>query len=529
MLAKTPTEPFSRWMIFVILLAIWACIFLPDLGTLEIKGEEGRRIMPAVSMLETGNWIVPHLAGEGYYKKPPLINWLVAGSFSLLHTHSELAARLPSVISVLLFIAVIIFVGTPWLSLFGRFLTAIIFITNVSLLEKGRLIEIDATYTCLAGVAIILWLNYFSLNSKWKTWLVPSVVLGFGMLLKGPIILLFFYCPVILAVKRSRQKLLSVPHIFGIAIWLGTFLTWALMARNMGSGSEMTTRWWTELSARVIPPDFKLGDYLENIFKSLRNFSPWIVLVPLMWNRRWTSQIPEQWQSLYVACRRSVVIVFIFVTLLPGTLPRYSMPAFPLLSILLAWILSVNDWSPIAHKRTKAVLLTGIAITSLAAIVGMFVMHASILKMLYLAMVAAVTILVICRHHIISNRWPLAIAAGWFGCTAIAAYIAIAVPVAQKREKFRPMAGLVNSNIPPPAVIHVCQSSYNPMLFYFRPPVKYVDTNSLSPDPLFLFGEKPVLDQFLTNSTAQTRSPRSVVQFKDRGNRQFEVIELGAR
>ena len=46
----------ARWLL--IILALWAAIYLPALGSLEIKGEEGRRILPAVSMLETGNYLV---------------------------------------------------------------------------------------------------------------------------------------------------------------------------------------------------------------------------------------------------------------------------------------------------------------------------------------------------------------------------------------------------------------------------------------------------------------------------------------
>ena len=37
-----------------IVVLCWAAIYLPGLGSLEIKGEEGRRILPAVTMLETG-------------------------------------------------------------------------------------------------------------------------------------------------------------------------------------------------------------------------------------------------------------------------------------------------------------------------------------------------------------------------------------------------------------------------------------------------------------------------------------------
>src|SRR5205823_14705344 len=91
--------PMSRSLLIV--LAIWAAIYLPALGSLEIKGEEGRRILPAVSMLETGNYVVPRVGSESYFSKPPLINWLVAASFKLFGQSNEWTARLPSALCVL--------------------------------------------------------------------------------------------------------------------------------------------------------------------------------------------------------------------------------------------------------------------------------------------------------------------------------------------------------------------------------------------------------------------------------------------
>jgi 4-amino-4-deoxy-L-arabinose transferase-like glycosyltransferase len=54
----------SRLTALAIFVALWAAIYLPGLGSTEIKGEEGRRILPAVTMLETGNWLVPYLGGR---------------------------------------------------------------------------------------------------------------------------------------------------------------------------------------------------------------------------------------------------------------------------------------------------------------------------------------------------------------------------------------------------------------------------------------------------------------------------------
>ncbi|HEV8185165.1 MAG TPA: hypothetical protein VGP40_04355, partial [Chthoniobacterales bacterium] len=58
-----------------IVLVLWAAIYLPGLGTLQIKGEEGRRILPAITMLQTGNYIVPQVGSDPYFTKPPLVNW----------------------------------------------------------------------------------------------------------------------------------------------------------------------------------------------------------------------------------------------------------------------------------------------------------------------------------------------------------------------------------------------------------------------------------------------------------------------
>ena len=52
-------------------------------------------------MLETGNYIVPEVGGKPYFRKPPLVNWLVAASFKFFGVRNEWTARLPSALSVL--------------------------------------------------------------------------------------------------------------------------------------------------------------------------------------------------------------------------------------------------------------------------------------------------------------------------------------------------------------------------------------------------------------------------------------------
>ena len=65
----------------LIVLAVWAVGYLAALGSSELRSEEGHRVIPAVEMLESGDYLVPHIGGQPYLRKPPLINWLIAAFF----------------------------------------------------------------------------------------------------------------------------------------------------------------------------------------------------------------------------------------------------------------------------------------------------------------------------------------------------------------------------------------------------------------------------------------------------------------
>src|SRR5690606_25399854 len=101
--------------LLLLLTLLWAALYLPGLGGPELKGEEGRRVLPGLTMLETGEWVLPHLNGEPYLRKPPLINWVVAGAVRLTGETSEWSVRLPSVLCVLALTLVLAWSGSRWM------------------------------------------------------------------------------------------------------------------------------------------------------------------------------------------------------------------------------------------------------------------------------------------------------------------------------------------------------------------------------------------------------------------------------
>ena len=133
----------SRAGSLLIVSLVWAALYLPGLGSLAIKGEEGRRILPGIAMIETGNYLVPQVGGETYFRKPPLINWLVAGSFKIFGVQNEWTARVPSIVCVLLVAISFVTVARASLGPRGSTIAALMWLINAGIIEKGRLIEIE--------------------------------------------------------------------------------------------------------------------------------------------------------------------------------------------------------------------------------------------------------------------------------------------------------------------------------------------------------------------------------------------------
>src|SRR5260370_10283695 len=244
----------SRFRAVAVIVLVWAVIYLPALGSIAIKGEEGRRILPAIRMLETGNYIVPQVGSYPYYRKPPLVNWVVAASFKVFGMHNEWTARLPSALSVLSVAVAFVTVARTSLASRGSMIAALIWMTNIGMIEKGRLIEIEALYVSLCGLAVIFWLSFFLQNkSPWLIWLPAAVFLGLGLLAKGPTHLVFFYGIVVavLACSKGWRLLVHPAHFLALAVMLGMAAAWAIPFVHMTTSEVAMRKWPAQYTGRL--------------------------------------------------------------------------------------------------------------------------------------------------------------------------------------------------------------------------------------------------------------------------------------
>lgn len=364
-------RPALAWLVIVI---AWTAIYLPALGTRELQGEEARRVLPGRTMLQTGDWIVPRSAGRIYNRKPPMVNWAAAAAIKLTGRMDEWTVRMPSVVGILAMTLCVFGLGRAFLGTDCGLFAAIVCLTNIGFIEKGRLIEIEALYISLFGIALMLWLHFWWREKPSAAWLSSLPVLGLGFLTKGPVHVWYFYAiviAIILAESRGARApaprplilLLHWSHLLGIALFLAAFLPWALANAARNPQKDSGAVWSEQITHRLGFSEFDFTSWLLQIPQSLINFLPWALLLPLAWNKT----IVAQWDSLgrtglwIRALRNGLAIAFLVIAVLPSSRPRFMLPLNLAGAVLLALVL------PLAGQRLLARLAKGSSILSTAA------------------------------------------------------------------------------------------------------------------------------------------------------------------
>src|SRR5262245_1519186 len=105
---ETPTA--LRLPSFLILIVLPALLLYPTMSFRLLEPDEGRYAQIPREMLARGDWVVPHLQGQPYLDKPPLLYWLVMLSYSVFGV-SEAPARLIPALAVHGAILVVYLIG----------------------------------------------------------------------------------------------------------------------------------------------------------------------------------------------------------------------------------------------------------------------------------------------------------------------------------------------------------------------------------------------------------------------------------
>jgi 4-amino-4-deoxy-L-arabinose transferase-like glycosyltransferase len=539
----------------VITALIWAAIYLPGLGSVELKHEEPRRALPAVHMIATGDWLVPRVGEVPYLRKPPLLNWLIAGMFKLTGGRSEWAVRFPSVLATLVLALGILVFGRRLLGNLGGLIASIFFLTNLAILESGRLAELEAVYIGVTGLALVIWLaKWYRGITGLRLWVWPAILLALGLLTKGPTHLIFFYGVIIPVLIWGKEiKLLVRPaHGLALLLMLVIFSLWAIpcsFAVGQHDPLGVWQFWIHEITSRASEGEaFRVQTWLLNVPQTLKNFLPWTPLVILLWTsgigRSRTESVTEEIdfyrfraQAIFYGARLGMVIICLLMCLLPSGSPRYIYPLFVVPCLLLGQVFVQGKSNRLMYGYLKswrwinAVLLVA---STLAVLAIPFIGGMNAPSLFGVAIGIGVMILAWVAQRLPEGVLkPIELAArrtlitGLVFAAGMITYGTGIVPRvdALTTNGFREVAARIRQELPAGAILWVQENEYKPFWYYLEPNVRYfLSVSDIPADARYFLLPEAAAPAFAADPRLADRYLHAIAQVVDGEKQRFEIL-----
>jgi 4-amino-4-deoxy-L-arabinose transferase-like glycosyltransferase len=330
-----------------------------------IDRDEPRFAEASREMIERGNYIVPYFNNQLRLDKPPLTYWAQVASYRIFG-ENDFATRFPSAIAAAL-TALLIFV---WGRRMGGeklgWWAAIIFTLSLQAFVHAKAAVADmwlvlfVTLANWAGYELFQrpMLNQGAAVSRppWAIWKSPFLVfylaLALGFLAKGPIAWTpLLTVAVVVIYTRKWQLLGRFKLVRGILLMLITVAIWGIPALiqthgeffTVGIGRHVVGRSFMTLEGHGASSFgmymLLLPFYFVTVFIS---FFPWSIKLPWLirklWRKREAGVDAPGYSgiSLDVYLLSGIAVIFVIFTLVSTKLPHYTLPAFPLLALLLA-------------------------------------------------------------------------------------------------------------------------------------------------------------------------------------------------
>ncbi|MCD8136840.1 MAG: glycosyltransferase family 39 protein, partial [Parabacteroides gordonii] len=286
---RTPTLQYlylQKPVTMVIIICIISVLPWIGLGDFSTKGEP-REASVAISMLESGNWILPQVYANEFAYKPPMAHWLMA-VFSYPQGYvSEFTARLPSTIAFIFLIGcTLIFFGRR-IKFQQAFIATLLLLTCIEIHRAAMTTRVDMLLTTFIVIGLYQLFRWEDrLELKGLPIIIP-VLLGCAVLTKGPVGLilpLFAFGAYLLMLRRY-----SLLTIFKSLLYIGVSsmflpLLWYIAAWKQG-GDQFLDVVLAENFGRFFHPDtpeinYNLGHengVWYNFMTLAAGFIPWTI------------------------------------------------------------------------------------------------------------------------------------------------------------------------------------------------------------------------------------------------------------
>ena len=312
--------PHARWLF----LLPAGFLYLYGLSVTGLLGpDEPRYAAVSREMARSGDWVTPHLWGEPWFEKPPLLYWMTAAAFRL-GLGPELAPRLPVAALTLAFL------GFYWWILRREFGTrtawyaVLILGTSAGWVGFSQTGVTDMPLTATFSAAMLLALPWIARGDT-RPLPLTAALLGLAVLAKGIV-------PLVLALPLAmRGRLRDLLRWRVAAPFLIIALPWYVLCYLQNGRAFLDVFFWQQQFGRFASPALQHSQPWWFYFPVLLGgLLPWTPLAALLARR-------GNWHDP----RRAFLLVWalfglLFFSMAVNKLPGYVLPLLPAICALMA-------------------------------------------------------------------------------------------------------------------------------------------------------------------------------------------------
>jgi 4-amino-4-deoxy-L-arabinose transferase-like glycosyltransferase len=308
-----------------------------------IPVDETRYLSVAWEMWVHGDWLVPHLNGQPYSDKPPLLFWSMHAAWAIFGV-SEIAARLVPPLYGLSSIALtFVLARRLWPDRPGVGDGAALIVAGTmlfALMSTTVMFDSSLTFAVLVGM---LGLADQRQGRPLRGWGLFGVATGLGVLAKGPVVLVHLLPAAVLAPLWWREQpkprwghwYLGLAGALALGAAIG--LAWTAPAAIAGGEAYRTAIFVGQSAGRIVGSFAHAEPFWFYLVLLPLAFFPWIWWPPA-WRaaRRLRAELDDPLRMLAV----SVIGSFLLLSAISGKQGHYLLPIVPGFALILARALS---------------------------------------------------------------------------------------------------------------------------------------------------------------------------------------------
>ncbi|MEM9943207.1 MAG: glycosyltransferase family 39 protein [Planctomycetota bacterium] len=333
--------------------------------------DEARNAQLALNVLESGNWWSLQLDGDHYWDKPPLQIWAISTSYWLFGV-SPLTTRIPTALAAWLTVLVTLTMARKLVGQRAAIWGSLLLIGSLGFGVMSRYVTMDALLTLFTTLTLMLGfrsvlpscdpISPSRQRRKWRGYsLLAGFACGMGVLAKGPVALIIGLPPVFAAWWLGRKSrpalavsfwklhapifmlsfsLIALPWFVAMIVshpGFAEYFFWKHHIIRFTDAFNHSEPWWYYLVGMFIFM-FPASYLFPSLVKFLSSQSPQL-------RRLRTREIG------FLAF--SVCWILIFFSISDSKLPTYVLPIFPLVCLMLGYMLEVSAFHPILLSQPQ--------------------------------------------------------------------------------------------------------------------------------------------------------------------------------